>query len=87
MHAVSHNASVSEIAAEKNSSILFPLPIDLFSPRGQRSRGAASQERAGRAEAEVEEEARTLAEAKSPRAVEDNATGEGGHRQQLEGSV
>jgi len=79
--------TVSEIAAEKNSTTLFPLPIDLFTPIGQRSRGVASQERAGRAEAEVEEEARTLAEAKSPSAGEDNATGEGGHRQQLEGSV
>jgi len=79
--------TVSEIAAEKNSTTLFPLPIDLFTPIGQRSRGAASQERAGRAEAEVEEEALTLAEAKPPRAGEDNATGEGGHRQQLEGSV
>jgi len=79
--------TVSEIAAEKNSTTLFPLPIDLFTPIGQRSRGAASQERAGRAEAEVEEKARTLAEAKSPRAGEDDATGEGGRRRELEGSV
>lgn len=77
--------TVSGIAAEKNSTTLFPLPIDLFTPIGQRFWGAASQERAGGAE--VEEEARTLAEAKSPRAGEDDATGEGGRRRELEGSV
>ena len=71
---------------EKNSTILLPLPIDLFTPIGQRFWGAASQERAGGAEVE-EEEARTLAEAKSPRAGEDDATGEGGRRRELEGSV
>ncbi len=66
--------TVSGIAAEKNSTILFPLPIDLFTPIGQRFWGAASQERAGRTEVEEEEEeeeARVLAEAKSPRAGED----------------
>jgi len=77
--------TVSEVAAEKNSTTLFPLPIDLFTPIGQRFWGAASQERAGRVE--VEEETRTLAEAKSPRAGEDDATGEGGRRRELEGSV
>ena len=77
--------TVSGIAAEKNSTTLFPLPIDLFTPIGQRFWGAASQERAGRVE--VEEETRTLAEAKSPRAGEDDATGEGGRRRELEGSV
>ena len=51
--------TVSGIAAEKNSTILFPLPIDLFTSIGERFRGAAYQERAGHAEVE-EEEARTL---------------------------
>ncbi len=35
--------TVSAIAAEKNSTTLFPLPIDLFTPIGQRFWGAASQ--------------------------------------------
>ena len=64
---------------------LFPLPIDLFSPRG-RLFGEAAPPEAG-ALGEVEEEARTLAEAKSPRAGEDDATGEGGRRRELEGNV
>jgi hypothetical protein len=76
---------VSEIAAEKNSTILFPLPIDLFSPRGRLFGEVAPPE--AEALAEIEEKARTLAEAKSPRAGEDDATGEGGRRQQLEDSV
>ena len=50
--------TVSGVAAENNSTTLFPLPIDLFTPIGQRFWGSASQERAGRAE--VEEEERTL---------------------------
>jgi regulator of protease activity HflC (stomatin/prohibitin superfamily) len=77
--------TVSEIAAEKNSTTLFPLPIDLFSPRGRLFGEVAPPE--AEALAEIEEKARTLAEAKSPRAGEDDATGEGGRRQQLEDSV
>ena len=77
--------TVSEIAAEKNSTTLFPLPIDLFSPRGRLFGEAAPPE--AEALAEIEEKARTLAEAKSPRAGEDDATGEGGRRRELEGSV
>ena len=57
--------TVSGIAAEKNSTTLFPLPIDLFSPRGRLLGEAVPPE--AEALAEVEEEARTLAEAKSPR--------------------
>jgi regulator of protease activity HflC (stomatin/prohibitin superfamily) len=77
--------TASAIAAEKNSTTLFPLPINWFSPRGRLFGEAAPPE--AEALAEIEEEARTLAEAKSPRAGEDDATGEGGRRRELEGGV
>jgi regulator of protease activity HflC (stomatin/prohibitin superfamily) len=77
--------TASEIAAEKNSTTLFPLPIDLFSPRGRLFGEPAPPE--AEALAEIEEKARQLAEAKSPHAGEDDATGEGGRRRELEGSV
>ena len=40
---------------EKNSTILLPLPIDLFTPIGQRSRGAKSP-RAGEDEISSEDQ-------------------------------
>ena len=64
--------TASEIAAEKNSTILFPLPIDLFTPQGCLFSEAESPET--EAIADIEEEP---AEAKSLRAGEVQGAGDG----------
>jgi regulator of protease activity HflC (stomatin/prohibitin superfamily) len=64
--------TASEIAAEKNSTILLPLPMDLFTPRGL-PKEAMSPDAEALSEAEVK--ARELAEAKSLRAGEDHGAG------------
>ena len=67
--------TASEIAAEKNSTILFPLPIDLFTPRGRLLKEAVSPD--AEALSDAEEQARELAEAKLRRAGEVHGAGEG----------
>ena len=77
--------TASEIAAEKNSTILFPLPIDLFTPKGRLLKEAVSPD--AEALSEAEEKARELAEAKSLRAGENHGAGEGDARRTLESGV
>jgi regulator of protease activity HflC (stomatin/prohibitin superfamily) len=60
--------TASEIAAEKNSTILLPLPVDLFTPKGRLTKEAVSPDAEGLSEAD--EKARELAEAKSLRTLE-----------------
>jgi regulator of protease activity HflC (stomatin/prohibitin superfamily) len=74
--------TASEIAAEKNSTILLPLPINLLTPRGLLLEEAVSPD--AEALSEAEGKARELAEAKSLRAGENHGAGEGDARLTLE---
>ncbi len=74
--------TASQIAVEKNSTTLFPLPIDLFTPQGRLFGKTESPE--AEAIADIEEE---LAEAKSLRAGEDHGAVEVDDRRTLESGV
>jgi regulator of protease activity HflC (stomatin/prohibitin superfamily) len=77
--------TASEIAAEKNSTILLPLPINLFTPKGRLLEEAVSPDT--EALSEAEEKTRELTEAKSLRAGENHRAGEGDARRTLESGV